>query len=116
VAVSKSDLESLTFAQNAIYVKVFSSFDKKTLNFCQFYSGYLTLKYIRLSKLFRFLTNLQSNSLSPANILFHWFGKNDLNNLCTSYKFITLLLTCLMFSLKQYSGNVSNVTWKHRKL
>jgi len=51
-------------------LKVFFSFDKKTLNFCQFYSGYLTLKYIRLSKLFRFLTNLQSNSLSPANILF----------------------------------------------
>jgi len=47
------DLESLSFAQNAIYVKVFSSFDKKTLNYCQFYSGYLILKYIRISKLFR---------------------------------------------------------------
>jgi len=34
VAVSKSDLKSLTFAQNAIYVKVFCSFDKKTLNYC----------------------------------------------------------------------------------
>jgi len=84
IAVSKAELESLTFAQNAIYVKVVSSIDKNTLNYNQFYSGYLILKYIRLSKLFRFLTNLQSNSLSPANILFHWFGKQELNNRCTS--------------------------------
>jgi len=96
------------------------SFDKLTLNLCQFFSGYMLINYIRvtslqlvgyqfdsghvssfnyilISNLFQFLINLQPHSISPGSVIFLWFLKNgskmDLKNHdCTSYNFFFFLM------------------------
>ena len=85
VPLKKKDLDGLTFAQNSIYVKVFSTFCKEILNQCQFYSGYLSIKYQIKLRLFNFYKNLKMNCDSPASFLFKWFDQNEFNKLCLEY-------------------------------
>jgi len=41
--ITKSQIANLSFVDNSVYVKTFSTFDKSVIDYCCFYMGYLTL-------------------------------------------------------------------------
>ena len=66
--LSKSDMSSLSFAYNSIFVKLFNIKESETIRQCQFYSGYLTFNclydYYRLG----FINNLlKTNKIKCDN-------------------------------------------------
>jgi exonuclease III len=85
LSLNKTQFSSLCYAHNAIFVKVFSTFDRKIIEQCQFYTGILPLQYKYDLMRINFLFTLSNNYVSPANIIFHLFGFHDLVSLCTQY-------------------------------
>ena len=85
LTLTKRQLSSLCYAYNAIFVKVFSTFDPKIIEQCQFYMGVLPLQFKYDLMRINFLFNLKNNVASPANIIFYLQGSEEFINLCTKY-------------------------------
>ncbi len=83
--LSRAQIDSLTYAYNAVFVKIFKTFDREVIRNCQFYSGILpaTLAY-DLGRV-RFLANLRERDDSPAGFLWRVVGSSELSDLCGKY-------------------------------
>jgi len=79
--ITKSQISNLTFVDNSVYVKTFSTFDKSVIDYCHFYMGYLTFPLLYDLNRFKFYKGLCSSTISPASMLFNWFGYDDLYKL-----------------------------------
>ncbi len=87
VKLYKSQLSNLSYVYNAIFSKLFSTFDQKVIEQCQFYMGILPLQYrIDLMRL-NFLDALKNQALyaSPANTLFITLENDEYEILCVKY-------------------------------
>ena len=83
--LSKSNLEHLHYVSNAVYSKIFKTFDKIVIMQCQFYCGYLSLPYDLDLKRLNFLQKLSLMSNSPAHKIFMLVAQNDLRQLLDKY-------------------------------
>jgi len=89
IILNSSQASNLSFVYNAIFVKLFNSFDKVIIANCQFYSGYLSFKYfvdVKKINFFQSLCHTISNSNSPATFLFNWFDQQCYDNLLNNYE------------------------------
>ena len=87
VKLHKSQLSNLSYVYNAIFSKLFSTFDQKVIEQCQYYTGFLPLQYrVDLMRL-NFLHKLKIQTLgaSPANALLRILGNDDYDLLCVKY-------------------------------
>lgn len=76
----------MCFVYNAIFVKLFSTFDKLIIEQCQYHTGVLPFQY-RLDQMrINFLFSLSDSLSSPANVLFMLLGNHELEILCVKYK------------------------------
>ena len=102
VKLFKAQLSNLCYVYNAIFSKLFSTFDQKVIEQRQFYTGILPLNYkLNLMRL-NFLLNLKKEHVSPANIIFSFFGHNDVDSICAKYHIVH----------ESYSENYSCKIWK----
>jgi len=62
-------------------MKLFETYDLKTITQCQFYSGFLPFSYLLESKSINFYLMLNDSHINPASILFHWFGQNEVSDI-----------------------------------
>ena len=86
ITISKSQLSNMCFVYNAIFVKLFSTFDKLIIEQCQYHTGVLPFQY-RLDQMrINFLFSLSDSLSSPANVLFMLLGNHELEILCVKYK------------------------------
>ena len=83
--LGKANYSSLTYPYNSAYMKLFSTFDKNTITLCQFYSGELPLSYAVDVQTLNFYTTLRELNCNPSNILFKWFGNEELIALESKY-------------------------------
>lgn len=83
--LSKANYSSLCYPYNSAYMKLFSTFDKNTITLCQFYSGELPLSYAVDVQTLNFYTTLRELNCNPSNILFKWFGNEELIALESKY-------------------------------
>ena len=70
---------------NAVYSKIFKTFDKIVIMQCQFYCGYLSLPCDLDLKRLNFLQKLSLMSNSPAHKVFMLVAQNDLRQLLDKY-------------------------------
>ena len=84
--LTKAQLNSLTFPYNSAFMKLFSTYDLKIITQCQFYSGYLPLKFLLDLKCLNFYLLLGESCVSPASILFHWFGRAERDTVASEYE------------------------------
>ena len=85
IRINNSTLNNISYVFNAVYTKLFGSFDKSVIAQCQWYCGYLPLCYDIDLKKMHFLNNLLSGS-SPASIVFKREANIDLLQLTTKYR------------------------------
>jgi hypothetical protein len=86
VKIKKSQLSNFCFVYNAIFVKLFSTFDKLIIEQCQYYTNVLPFQY-RLDQMrINFLVSVSTSLESPANILFNLLGQHELQCLCDIYR------------------------------
>jgi len=83
--MTKSQIANLSFVDNSVYVKTFSTLDKSVIDYCHFYMGYLTFPQLYDLNRFKFFKRLCLSPISPARILFNWFSHDNLNKLCSTY-------------------------------
>jgi len=69
--LNKSQINSLTFPDNSGFMKLFETYDVKTITQCQFYSGSLAFNYLFDLKHMNFYSMLNASHENPASILFH---------------------------------------------
>ena len=85
VKLFKAQLSNLCYVYNAIFSKLFATFDQKVIEQCQFYTGILPLNYqLDLMRL-NFFRNLKNEHVSPANLIFNMFGCDDFDAICEKY-------------------------------
>ena len=92
ICLQKSALDNICYISNAIYSKLFKTFDKSVIEQCRWNFGYLPLSMDLNLKRINFLNNLSNGYsfvCSPAIVLFHLVAKEDLSFLCDKYQ-ITL--------------------------
>jgi len=58
-------------------MKLFETYDLKTVRQCQFYSGFLPFKYLFDLNRMNFYLMLNASHVNCASILFHWFGQSE---------------------------------------
>jgi hypothetical protein len=85
-----SEVKSLNYPFNSIFVKLFSTFNSSIIQECQYYTGYLPFKYILNLRCLTFLKSLLRSPLNarPAGLLFHWFGSTDWNVISSPYNIL----------------------------
>jgi len=66
-------------------MKLFETYNLKTITQCQFYSGFLPFNYLFDLKLMIFYSMLNASNVNPASILFHWFGQNEVSVIANEY-------------------------------
>ena len=81
VGIDKKARDNLANVHNSIFAKLFGSFDKTIIEYCHYYTGYLTFADTLDLKRLQFLSKLFESTSSPAHYMFHWFGSNELDNL-----------------------------------
>ena len=101
--LTKAQTDNLTYVYNAIFVKIFSTFNREIITQCQFYSGYLSFSHSYDLRKINFLRNLSLIGCSSANLLFQWFGREELKLLEAKYH--------LPPAHTPYS--VRNAVWQH---
>jgi hypothetical protein len=96
ICLQKSVLDNMCYVSNAIYSKIFKTFDKKIIEYCRWIFGYLPLAMDLDLKRLNFLFNLSEGynvNCSPATLLFYLIAQQDLINLCDKYN-ISMNRTC----------------------
>jgi len=68
--MTKSQIANLAFVNNSVYVKTFLTFDKKVIDNCHYYMGYMSFPSLYDFKRFNLYQNLHGNAISPAGLLF----------------------------------------------
>ena len=87
VTLQKQQKLNLAYVYNAVFAKLFSTFDKGVIAHCQYYTGYLPfLLKLDLRKL-NFLCALSCNASSTAGNLFQWLGQDEFKNLALKYNY-----------------------------
>jgi hypothetical protein len=69
-------------------MKLFQSFNKDTITMCQYYCGELPLNYLLHIKTWNFYARINVEGFSPATLLYHWFGKEDSNEISNTYNIL----------------------------
>jgi len=82
--LSKAQINKLNFPYSSVFTKLFSTFDKAIIMKCQYYTGYLPLRYILDLKFLNFLRST-TYSNSPANQLYYWFGNVERQSVALQY-------------------------------
>ena len=80
VGIDKKARDNLANVHNSIFAKLFGSFDKTIIEYCHYYTGYLTFADTLDLKRLQFLSKLSESTSSPAHYMFHWFGSSELEN------------------------------------
>jgi hypothetical protein len=83
--LNKTQLFSLCYSYNAIFVKLFSTFKRDIIEQCQFYTGFLPLQYLYDLMRMNFLVTLNSDFVSPAITIFNLCGFDELLSLYSKY-------------------------------
>jgi len=68
--LNKSQINSLTFPYNSGFMKLFETYDVKTITQCQFYSGSLAFNYLFDLKRMNFYSMLNASRENPAVFCF----------------------------------------------
>ena len=105
--LSKTNYNSISYAYNASYSKLFSTFDKTVLALCQFYSGELPSSHAVDLRTLNFYAALDDGSSKPANILFRLYGKQEQIDLYAKYN-IDLDESVKTCCYKRYVQNAFN--------
>ena len=66
-------------------MKLYGTFNKPVITLCQYYTGNLPFKFLLDLKMMNFYYKMSFGYASPAEILFRWFGKNELLSLFNTY-------------------------------
>ena len=82
ITISKSQLSNMCFVYNAIFVKLFSTFDKLIIEQCQYHTGVLPFLYRLYQMRINFQFSLNDSLVMPANVLFKLLGNHELEILC----------------------------------
>ena len=90
----KDSLSHLCFVSNAIYVKIFKTFDKTIIAECQWNFGHLPLSFELDLKRMNFLHKLSSIEQSPAHLMLKLVAENDLTLLCNKYD-VKIVASCM---------------------
>ena len=88
ICLNNSQLSNLSFVYNAFFVKLFSSFDKAIIANCQYYCGCLPFVYSVDKNKINFFQSLHNNLISPASLLFKWFGHLEYDTWLSKYGLI----------------------------
>ncbi len=83
--LSKAQLQSISYAYNAVFVKLFKSFDVKTIRACQFYTNFLSAEHSIGAARLKFLSSLRTGTDSPAGFLCRAVGEEEVIQLATKY-------------------------------
>ncbi len=83
--LSKAQLLSISYAYNAVFVKLFKSFDVKTIRACQFYTNFLSAEHSIGAARLKFLSSLSTGTDSPAGFLCKAVGAEEVTQLTTKY-------------------------------
>jgi hypothetical protein len=77
--IKHSDVKNLNYPYRSIYFKLFSTFNAEIIDQCQYYTGYLPLKYALNLRCLTFFKSLLSPPMNarPAGLLAKWFGFID---------------------------------------
>ena len=84
--LSKANYSSLSYPYNAVFTKLFSTFDKNVITLCQFYCGALPLSHELDIRTLNFYEKLGAEDPNPACVLFKWFGTEEHYGLLAKYK------------------------------
>jgi hypothetical protein len=88
ICLQKSALDNICYISNAIYSKIFKTFDKSIIEHCRWNLGYLPLAMDLDLKRMNFLNNLSNGydlNCSPAILLFYLIAQKDLSTLFDKY-------------------------------
>jgi hypothetical protein len=88
--LNKSDISSLSYPYNSVFMKIFSTFQLNVVTLCQFYSDYLPLNYYVDLRTITFYTKLRKINENQANILYNWFGKHEFDSIAAKYNILTV--------------------------
>ena len=66
-------------------MKLFQSFDKTRITLCQFYCGEMPFEQLHHIRILNFYAKLYSIDVSPANLLYKWFGEQDFEFIASKY-------------------------------
>ena len=84
-SVTNAQIHSLEHAYNAIFFKVFRSFDAQVIMHCQFYTGFLPLRKALDLLTLRFLNTLQADKNSLTGFLSRTVGAEEVRTLRDKY-------------------------------
>ena len=99
--LNKADINTLSYPYNSVFMKLFKSFNKNIITLCQFYCRELPLEYLLHSRKLNFYSKLNMAELSPASLLFKWFGKQELDAIAAKYNIMP----------SDYVGEATNKIW-----
>jgi hypothetical protein len=85
ITMSKESLSHLCFVSNAIYAKIFKTFDKSIIAECQWQFGHLPLSFELDLKRMNFLHKLLLVEHSPAHLMLKLVASDELPILCNKY-------------------------------
>jgi len=83
--LTKVQLKSLEYAYNAVFVKLFKTFDIGIINSCQYYTGFLSADHALSSARLRFQSFLASDTNSLPGFLCKAVGGEELMQLTLKY-------------------------------
>ena len=83
--LSKSILKSMEHPWSKVFMKIFSTFDAKSISLCQYYTGFLPIEYIALSRKTKFLKSLTSSSHWLMKVLGVLCAQDELTNIAVQY-------------------------------
>jgi hypothetical protein len=86
ISWSKKSIRSLENAYNQSFYKIFKTFDKQSIEYCQYYMGYLPVQLLLNVRKLNFLTKVNDDNL---NVMLALLRKNDneYSSLCAKYNF-----------------------------
>jgi len=75
--LSSAQISSLAYAYNAVFCKIFKSFDRNIISNCQYYTGTLPLKYAYDLGRLRLLASFHNAIGTPAGFLYKFDGRQE---------------------------------------
>ncbi len=83
--INKTDVNALSHPYNSVYMKLFQSFHKTVITLCQFYCGEIPFEQLLHIRTLNFYAKLNAVDVSPANLLYKWFGEDDFTLIASKY-------------------------------
>src|SRR6266404_8434808 len=102
IILSKSNISRISYPYNSAFMKLFASFDKSVITFCQCYYGHLPLNYLVDLRALKFYDKLSVSDFNPASILYRWFGCREHNDTAEKYSITTSdLVGCYGYKIRK---------------